>query len=113
MKRYRIVRILIFVVTPESITIAYCLAMFGGICYGCAGLGQHYHSKWPRGGAPADHEETISETISEKIKPATDLRFLLLEFDRRAKEALYPAMAIAGPAGTLLSIDIACAGVRR
>ena len=43
MKRYRIVRILIFVVTPESITIAYCLAMFGGICYGCTGLGQHYH----------------------------------------------------------------------
>ncbi len=108
MKRYRIVRILIFAVTPESITIAYCLAMFGGICYGCAGLGEHYFSGRPSGDALAYHEETISK----KIEPATDLRFLLIEFDRRAKEAAHPAMAIAGPAGTLLSVDIACAEVR-
>ena len=102
MRRYRIVRILIFVVTPESITIAYCLAMFGGICYGCAGLGLHYHSQWPRGDAPAPRESATPLVLWQPDA----IRSEMLDVILKDPESTLPHMAIAGPGCVPLVIEM-------
>ncbi len=109
MKRYRIVRILIFVVTPESITIAYCLAMFGGICYGCAGLGNHLYSNRASNVAPASQETATPYIHWQPDK----IRSLLLDATLKDPEWMLPHMAIAGSAFVPLFIELVVSQQKR
>ena len=76
--------------------------MFGGICYGCAGLGNYFYSNRTSNFAPASREAAMPCIHWQP----DEIRALLLDATLHDPELTLPHMAIVGPAFVPLFIEL-------